>query len=53
MATITVTGSDPAPDGYRKNTALISACDDASLLDTPLSISVITCARLMIRNRVF
>ncbi|MFJ2986332.1 TonB-dependent siderophore receptor [Collimonas sp. NPDC087041] len=46
MPTITVTGSGPAPDSYRRNTASIATFGDASLLDTPSSISVITRAQL-------
>ena len=46
IQTITVTGSGPAPDGYRRNTASIATRGDASLLDTPLSISVVNRARL-------
>ena len=42
----TITGSGPTPDGYRRNTESIAICGDASLLDMPLSISVITRARL-------
>ncbi|AMP00678.1 tonB-dependent siderophore receptor family protein [Collimonas arenae] len=46
MPTITVTGSGPAPDSYRRNTASIATFGNASLLDTPSSISVITRAQL-------
>ena len=46
MPTITVTGSGPAADSYRRNTASIATFGDASLLDTPSSISVITRAQL-------
>ncbi|MEO6921166.1 MAG: TonB-dependent siderophore receptor [Collimonas sp.] len=46
LPTVTVTGTGPVADSYRKKSAAIASFGEASLLDTPASISVITRSQL-------
>ena len=46
LPTVTVTGAGTGADSYRRSSASIATFGDASLLDTPASISVITRGQL-------